>query len=772
MQSTLWKELRLPSNPNLANQHDLALELIWLFRSDLRRGAKSTDAPNDSFKQWWSMAGRSEYQAWNQLGDRQRDWLAQPIYNLKLEQLNLYLPRALSLIDQYRPDVLQTFTINGKSNPIAMSAWFFLIGLKELLLDEIITDSLIDTLDQPILDARNYQAGDGVPALSVLMRLTWELLSIERKKTMLLDRSIMRENFIAWFFYTALPKYSLARLIANRWRYWLLEEIVPLDDLPASLPRFLFIEYKQNPELQKRFPFNTKNGVSIYSNWARGNLSNKEGRWSWLMSPRLITSSDHQPKVELAETGLIVEKPFGVNLIGFAFAEMGIAEDLRMAVAACEAVDIPYRIVNINLANLRQRDFELQEQVSQASKKSPYAINLFCMPIFDVVERIFLKMGPDLFSGHYNIAWAPWELSVWPKAWKKSFHLFDEIWAGSPFAHEMYRKATIKPSTMVPLAVSVERLGRYTRKQFSLPAKTFLYLYIFDFNSHLSRKNPMAAISGFQKAFSVKSKDKVGLVLKVMHAKSDDPHWLEFERLCQTDPRIHLINRVMDRPEILGLIQACDAYVSPHRAEGFGRTLAEAMLLGKPVVATNYSGNHAFMDPQLTFPVEYELVPLNPGDYHFIEKADAATWAEPSIVDLARQIKAAYTAANNRAFVSQLKKYAQDCFSPKRTGDILKARLQPIYAQLRVKQASSLKANKPLQPAKSGNPGEPSQSAGPLKPGVVKSSALKPSAAKRNVADPVGRGRSKKSNHQGRVAIKEIKPSGKGGGNSMKKKAG
>ena len=129
-------------------------------------------------------------------------------------------------------------------------------------------------------------------------------------------------------------------------------------------------------------------------------------------------------------------------------------------------------------------------------------------------------------------------------------------------------------------------------------------MFIFDFNSHLARKNPQAVIAAFRKAFPAKDKE-VNLVLKVMNAKDTDPNWKAFLKLCEQDDRIWLITDTMDRPDVLALVESCDAYVSLHRAEGFGRTLAEAMMYGKPVIATGYSGNADFMHPDLSFPVEH-----------------------------------------------------------------------------------------------------------------------------------------------------------------------
>jgi len=420
------------------------------------------------------------------------------------------------------------------------------------------------------------------------------------------------------------------------------------------------------------------------------------GKWHWLVNKAPLKVEAPFPRYEplLVEQKLAESKkkrPFGVNLIGFAFGELGIGEDLRMAVAACEAADIPYRIVNIKPGDeIRQEDMELKDRIEKGKKSPSYAINVFIMPGFDAISRLYMRHGDFVFNGFYNIGWWPWELATWPKAWHRAFDVIDEMWGGSEFSYQMYQGATSKPSSLMPLAASVERAKTFTRKHFGLPEDTYLFLYVFDFNSHLKRKNPQAAIKAFQEAFSLKGAkvkstsdvSKVGLVFKVMNTKQNNPDWLEFEKLIAGDERITVINKTLDREEILGLIKVCDAYVSPHRAEGFGRTLAEAMLFGKPVIATNYSGNTFYMHPELTLPVQYQLMPMKKGDYHFVEDEDGAVWAEPSIPDMATQMLWAIEKSQEPSFKKQLEQYALDTFSPLRTGRLMKKRLEKIQIQL------------------------------------------------------------------------------------------
>jgi glycosyltransferase involved in cell wall biosynthesis len=101
------------------------------------------------------------------------------------------------------------------------------------------------------------------------------------------------------------------------------------------------------------------------------------------------------------------------------------------------------------------------------------------------------------------------------------------------------------------------------------------------------------------------------------------------------DPEIMLIDATMKREDVLGLIAASDCVVSLHRSEGFGLLVAEAMLLGKPVVATNYSATTELVSPETGFPVGYRLVPVAAGEYPF---AEGQVWADPDVAHAAWQM--------------------------------------------------------------------------------------------------------------------------------------
>lgn len=716
----------------------LAKRFAWLLRADVRAGRSALETPPKSFEQWWLVQGRSEYPYWSYLSLEQKKSLFEAVGKLPVGKLELAIPKMMQLVLSRRADVIQKFSAEQKVNALAVAAWFWMMGINEHLLTSAVELEWIRQLDRPVLvdPAADPKPVMETPSPSVLMQLAWNLLSAPMQQQMALERSDSRYRYFCWFFTVGVNLFHCYAMIANRWRLWLLQELPVHVQKPelGQLPRFAHIEYAMT-EAAKRPDLSQTKQVEQLRAWAQlallpastaaveqgvanpqatdGSAQSKAvaktamqapGKWAWLKQKSVYEDNGFpkeqlriwQPAVVNQSPHTIVghslppieQKPFGVNLFGFAYGELGIGEDLRMAVAVCQAAKIPFKIINISPGKeTRQADRSMESQVAHGPLDLTYGINVFCMPLFDIVGRVFLKYGEWVFRHHYNIGWAPWELGVWPRAWIDAFDLVDEVWACSQFSEQMYQRFSTKPVWPMPLATSIARLKPHSRKHFGLPAKAFLFLYVFDFNSSLERKNPQSAISAFQAAFPRKA--DVRLVLKVMNPKAKDPQWLALEKAAKADPRIILLTQTLERSEVLGLIQICDAYVSPHRAEGFGRTLTEAMLMGKPVVATNYSGNQFFMEPSLTFPVNYTLVPVIPGQYYFVEDGDAAQWANPDLSHLAAQLKAALAFSKHPNSAKKIRAYAQAVFAPERTADLMLERLNQIIRQWRQSESTA-----------------------------------------------------------------------------------
>ena len=131
----------------------------------------------------------------------------------------------------------------------------------------------------------------------------------------------------------------------------------------------------------------------------------------------------------------------------------------------------------------------------------------------------------------------------------------------------------------------------------------FTFLFMFDFFSTLQRKNPLGLIDAFTRAFAPDEGPR--LLLKTINARFRPEAADELRRRIGERPDIELVDRYLDPRQNAALIARADCYVSLHRSEGFGLTLAESMALGTPVIATGYSGNIDFTTPSNSYLVDW-----------------------------------------------------------------------------------------------------------------------------------------------------------------------
>jgi glycosyltransferase involved in cell wall biosynthesis len=560
---------------------NLAKQFAWLLRKDLRETFKTIDNP--AFGDWWLIKGRQEYPAWAHVTPAQE---LQPLFEsagkATIAGVSVDVPKVVQQLARYRGDAVREYTRDGKLDNEKFFAWAIVRGLAEHHLAMYAPRYLQAMLDRPVI-RKDVGSDTDAPAITLLMYLLWSLMDEATQKALNIFTLDGSKAYLPWFF-NVVAQLNIGPLIAGRWKSWV-----------KAQPSY------KGPQLA----------------WANA-------------APAINVPNSPTNKAD---------KPFGVNLYGFAYGELGIGEDLRMAVACCEAANIPYHVVNVDAGNIRQADQLLKGKTHDLHSKElpPYRNNIFCLPAFDTASRIFMQKGASAFEGYHNIGWWPWELSVFPKAWQPhAFKLVDEVWASSTFLEDMYKRSTDKPVHLVPLAVSVDRLKKHPRKYYGLPDKKYLFLYVFDFNSSVARKNPMAAVKAFKKAFPQTNKS-VGLVLKTMNTNPVNPEWQAFLKECKADKRIYVLTETMERPDVLGLIDCCDAYVSLHRSEGFGRTINEAMLLNKPVIMTNYSGNMDSFKSKYTYEIDYKLLQVS--EYHWLDKNDYAVWAEVDIKMASKMLK-------------------------------------------------------------------------------------------------------------------------------------
>ncbi len=253
----------------------------------------------------------------------------------------------------------------------------------------------------------------------------------------------------------------------------------------------------------------------------------------------------------------------------------------------------------------------------------------------DMFPRFVQAYGSELLKGCYNIGYWAWELPSPRSDWYHLYRYVDEIWVGCEFVREAFQSLTNLPVKRMALVVDgIEKKAIYSREHFGLPADTFVFGYIFDVASYFERKNPLCLVEAFKREFG-NSRD-VLLYLKYFNARHDEANVRALEEAVAGAANIRTFGGIMDDNEIVSLQNSFDCLVSPHRGEGFGYNMAEAMYLGKPVIATRYSSNLDFMREDNSYLIDCELapIPLTMGPY-----LRGSMWAEPSVEHLSHLMR-------------------------------------------------------------------------------------------------------------------------------------
>jgi glycosyltransferase involved in cell wall biosynthesis len=325
---------------------------------------------------------------------------------------------------------------------------------------------------------------------------------------------------------------------------------------------------------------------------------------------------------------LVRTAPLGVNVAGYLDTESGMGEAARASIRSLEAAGVPVALNNV-ASRLRKMD---ASYASAFIEDNPHPFNLVHLNA-DNMGWFADGRGKHYFRDRYTIGYWFWELAAFREEWVPFFAYVDEVWAASEFVRESYAAWSPVPVVRMPLPVVLPAFTPLGRTHFNLPSTGAVFLYIFDVSSQMERKNPLGAIEAFRRARFDRS-DAV-LALKFTNAEYDRA---AVRRLHEYADGLNVVflDGYMDRAELCALVDASDCYVSPHRSEGFGLTMLEAMRLGKPVIATAYSGNLDFMTADNSFGVRYRLVPLE-RDYGPYMKG--AQWADPDLDEVARLMR-------------------------------------------------------------------------------------------------------------------------------------
>jgi glycosyltransferase involved in cell wall biosynthesis len=244
-----------------------------------------------------------------------------------------------------------------------------------------------------------------------------------------------------------------------------------------------------------------------------------------------------------------------------------------------------------------------------------------------------LRAGLRRYYRSFNVGYWAWELETLPEEWIDAIRYVDAIMVPSEFCRAAVERYTGKPICVVPHPLSVETPLPPRRHCDGAP---FTVLAMLNFGSSFIRKNPHAALRAFRLAFGADSAARL-----IFKTSGGHRYPLELGRLraeAADLANVEVIDEVWSAHRLQQLYRDADVYLSLHRSEGYGLTIAEAMLMECPVVVTGWSGNMDFCGEETAHLVDYRLIDFEDGDPSY-EGVTHARWAEPSVAHAARLLR-------------------------------------------------------------------------------------------------------------------------------------
>jgi glycosyltransferase involved in cell wall biosynthesis len=362
-------------------------------------------------------------------------------------------------------------------------------------------------------------------------------------------------------------------------------------------------------------------------------------------SPRQVSgAAENDPNrysVRVPNSNVVPRGTFGFNVIGFVSGNLGLGVSTRNTIAALKSRKFPVAVLDLD-PGLGRSGFDTRYNHLRVRTPAelPYDVNLLVFPMESIGR--FVLGTPDIFTrpDRINVACTFWELSVLPKPWQRALEFFDVIVAFSEFIRHALEFKLSGPSIVSARQPLYLPDGvRAQRERFGIGKEDVVFVTSLEFGSDPLRKNAHSIIEAFLKG--LKDAPNARLLIRLNNVFPGMP-WAPYlaylENAVASDSRIRIVTEKMSYPEVLSLYASADIYVSLHRSEGLGLGPLEAMALGKPVIATGWSGNMTYMDHTNACLVPYKLIPVEGSVAAYSTERLAgldAVWADPDLDEAA-----------------------------------------------------------------------------------------------------------------------------------------
>ncbi len=375
--------------------------------------------------------------------------------------------------------------------------------------------------------------------------------------------------------------------------------------------QFTDVEYelwKRRPDLQHHFPDVLAEHSSHYVKWL------KEDPYA----QKMFAPFEHIRKNSIEIQPVI---PGGFNVVGYFSAELGVGEAGRRLADVVRCVGRPIQEVGVQTSHSREQHPNTRDIAATTKYEDTIlAVNA------DQTARVIASCGLNQHPRRRRIGFWFWELSTFPETTKSAFAHVSEVWCASEFTRDAIATVSPVPVHHIRLPIFAPTFPvPYTKEQANLP-EGFVFLFTFDFNSVMKRKNPVDVITSYTNAFG--PNDGAYLVIKSINGHNQKNELAKLRFLAASRPDVIIQDGYLSAGLVQAQIELSDCFVSLHRSEGYGLNIAAAMAAGRPTIATGYSGNMTFTSAEYPYLVPYDLVPVGDNAHPYDPKAQ---WAQPNL---------------------------------------------------------------------------------------------------------------------------------------------
>ena len=463
----------------------------------------------------------------------------------------------------------------------------------------------------------------------------------ERKLIKKDDYWYSNNDMLVFYHFSGLPTNNINAISKYQNRFCLEERT---DDLKE-----LFIEYITNVKKFDKYNFSkTEFYFSYIANTDCKIPKIKENRQYNQEIPYISDCESAQKEIEKYgenPSNYNFMPSFGINIIGYVEENHSIGKVARDFIRKISDLSIPFTIFSINSGAEKI-------EISNFSQYKPFFTTSPCYPInliivnADQISNI-IEANKHIFENKYNIVNFSWEFETGFEKFSNIHTLINEIIVSTDYIKNsiskyIYNKIKITKITY-PINFNIKDIfpKDYIKEKFSIDKNKFVFFFNFDYNSSYERKNPSAILKAFNYVF--KDNNNVLMIFKTSNSEKNKIQKMKFFQEIHNlylDDKVLIIDSYLSRKEMLSLINICDVYISLHLAEGFGLGMSEAMLLGKPVIASNYSGNLEFMNNKNSFLVETKVAPMH--NLNIEQYSNVIEIREPNIREAAKYMKLVY----------------------------------------------------------------------------------------------------------------------------------